>query len=153
MWPDFGLTSSQFSTNGCTKNSHSSVYLKSDAFQVAQKSRIHLGHLCKNICHQELLNIGQSGHTAQERDSKINMKAHICLIVKQIWLLSFMQCLYFWHFTNTTANHLGWYEPSSDFTKELHGLIEWEVGKQRRRRRHRNCVLLLIGYFLIIEGA
>ena len=35
-------------------------------------------------------------------------------IVKQIWLLSFMNCLYcLGHFINTTAYHLSWYELTS----------------------------------------
>ena len=38
--------------------------MKMDVFKTAQNVNIHLGYLCKKICHQELSKIPKSGHTA-----------------------------------------------------------------------------------------
>ena len=65
-----------------------------------------------------------------EHDSQWKMKARIWPMVIQSWDLSFMQCLYF---INTTAYHLGRYEPSSSSTKELHG--------QSNKSRYDRCDL------------
>ena len=54
------------------------------------------------------------------------MKAFCCPIVKPIWIFSVKNCLYFWHFLNTSPHNLGWYEPSSPPTKELHGVARWQ---------------------------
>ena len=48
------------------------------------------------------------------------VKACICPIVKQLWLLPLMHCLYcFCIFINSTAYHLDRYKPSPPSTKEL----------------------------------
>ena len=51
--------------------------------------------------------------------------------VKQIWSMSFMHWLYFCHFINTTAYHLGRYKPSSLSNRELHWLPLSVHSKQR----------------------
>ena len=58
---------------------------------------------------------------ALERIWAAQMKARICPIVKQYWLLPFMHCLYlfFWHFINTTAYLLGRNAPSSLLLKSF----------------------------------
>ena len=62
----------------------------------------------------------------------------ICPMVKQMWSLTFMHCLYFWHFTqqlNLGAYLLGSCEPSSPSTKELHGFTVARICLRRSEKR------------------
>ena len=58
-------------------------------------------------------------------------------------LVIFLHALYqlFWHFKNTTAHHLGRYEPSSPCAKELHDCSLLKILRQR-------CLLLMSYFFL-----
>ena len=57
--------SSSISPKSCPQSSHSSFYLKSRIFKIAQKSSIFwTRYFCNQICAQKLLKIVQSGRTA-----------------------------------------------------------------------------------------
>ena len=76
--------------------------------QVKWWMKIELAKVCRSTERER----GRDLKKVNER--KEEMKARISQIVKQVWLLSSINCLHylFWHFITATAYHLRRYEPS-----------------------------------------
>ena len=56
-----------------------------DVFKTAQKVNIHLGYLCKKICHEQLSKIVQSGHNAYDVRA-ISQAGESLSMKKSVWM-------------------------------------------------------------------